>query len=194
MNLWTGLMIFFGLAGVLLLFLGQRFSLDILTYLGFGLIGVTCIVIGLRAAITRKMVQISRYNRHASETYVGVAAIAQGILFILLGLFFIGFALVAYKNNGRELFLNIVRHPGLVLLTFSVILMMAAITAFVGTVEDKEGGRFELYLTLLTSRLLPGVVLIVLAFGALGLGLLEISSPQTFDQLGGGFLEVLFGA
>ena len=72
--------------------------------------------------------------------------------------------------------------------------MMTAITAFVGTVEDKQGGRFEVYLTLLTSRLLPGAILIVLALGVLGLGLLEITTSSTFDQLGGGFLEVLFGA
>ncbi|HUS95087.1 MAG TPA: hypothetical protein VMZ24_07935 [Patescibacteria group bacterium] len=194
MNLWAVLMILFGLIGVVLLFLGQRFSLDILTYVGLGLIGLTSIVIGLQAAITRRMVQVSRYDRRANETYVGVAAIAQGILFILLGLFFIGLALAAYKNSGRELFLYFVRHPGLALLIIGLILLMTAISALVGTVEDKEGGRFERYLTLMTSRLLPGVILIVLASGAFGLGVLEIAAPQTFDQLGGGFLEVLFGA
>jgi hypothetical protein len=71
---------------------------------------------------------------------------------------------------------------------------MTAISAFVGTVEDKEGGRFEVYLTLLTSRLLPGLILVALATGALGLGLLEITLPETFDKIGGGFLELLFGA
>ena len=193
MKLWTILEIVIGLIGVLFLFLGQRYSLDILTYAGFGLMGLVAIIIGLEALITRRLVQVSRYDRRADETYVGVAAMAQGVIFIIMGLFFIGLAIAAYKNSGRELFIHFVRHPGLAFLIFGLFLLMMAISAIVGTVEDKEGGRFEVYLTLLTSRLLPGMILIVLAAVAIGLGLLEVTAPQTFDQMGGGFLEVLFG-
>ena len=189
----TILAIVVGLFGVLLLFLGQWLTMDILTYAGFGLMGVVAIVIGLQAMVTRRLVQISRYSRHADETYVGVAAIAQGVIFIMMGFLFIGVALVAYLSGGRELFLHFVRHPGLMLLIIGLFLLMTAISALVGTVEEKQGGRFEVALNLLVSRLLPGLVLIVLAAGAIGLGLLEIASPGTFDQLGGGFLEVLFG-
>lgn len=181
------------LVGALLLFLGQRLALDILTYAGFGVIGVVAILFGLQAAITRQMLQTSRYSRHATETYVGIAAIAQGIILIMIGLLFIGLALVAYLNSGRELFLHFVRHPGLILLIIGLFLMMTAISALVGTVEEKEGGRFEVFLNLLASRLLPWLILLALAAAAIALGLLEISSPQIFDQLGGGFLEVLFG-
>ena len=35
--------------------------------------------------------------------------------------------------------------------------------------------------------------MLALAAGAISLGLLEIPAPQTFDQLGDGFLEDLFG-
>lgn len=189
----TILAIVVGLFGVLLLFLGQWLTMDILTYAGFGLMGVVAIVIGLQAMVTRRLVQISRYSRHADETYVGVAAIAQGVIFIMMGFLFIGVALVAYLSGGRELFLHFVRHPGLMLLIIGLFLLMTAISALVGTVEEKQGGRFEVALNLLVSRLLPGLVLIALAAGAIGLGLLEIASPGTFDQLGGGFLEVLFG-
>jgi len=189
----TILAIVVGLFGFLLLFLGQRLALDILTYAGFGLMGVMAIVVGLQAIVTRRLVQISRYNRHADETYVGVAAVAQGIIFIMMGFLFIGLALVAYLNSGRELFLHFVRHPGLILLIIGLLFLMTAISALVGTVEEKEGGRFEVLLNLLASRLLPGLILLVLAAGAISLGLLEIAAPQTFDQLGGGFLEVLFG-
>ena len=194
MNPWTILMIVFGLVAALLIFLGQRFSLDIMTYAGFSMVGLVAIVIGLQAVVTQRLVQISRYNRRSDETYVGIAAIAQGILFVMLGLFFIGLALASYRNSGHDVFLHFVRHPGLVLLAFGLILLMIATSALAGTVEDKEGGRFEVYLTLLTSRLLPGVILMALAAGVFGLALLEIAAPQTFDQLGGGFLEVLFGA
>lgn len=194
MNGWKILAIVSALFGLALLFLGQWLSLDILTYAGFGLMGLVAIVIGLEALITRRMVQISRYDRRREETYVGLAAMAQGVIFILMGLLFIGLALAAYRNNGRELFLHFVRHPGLVLLVFGLFFLMTAISALIGTVEDKQGGRFEVFLTLLSSRLLPGLILIVLAAGALGLGLLEITAPETFDQMGGGFLELLFGS
>jgi len=189
----TVLAIAIGLVGVLFLFLGQRLALNILTYAGFGLMGVVAIVIGLQAIVSRQMVQISRYNRRANETYVGVAAIAEGIIFIMMGFLLIGIALVAYLNSGRELFLHFVRHPGLILLIFGLFLLMTAISAIVGTVEEKEGGLFEVLLNLFASRLLPGLILIALATGAIALGLLEIVSPMTFDNLGGGFLEVLFG-
>lgn len=190
---WTILEIAIALIGLALLFLGHWLSIDILTYAGFGVMGLVAIVIGMEALITRRIVQISRYSRRGEETYVGLAAMAQGIIFILMGLFFIGVSLAAYRNSGREVFLNFIRHPGLALLVIGLFLLMTAISAFIGTVEDKQGGRFEVFLTLMTSRLLPGFILIILAAAALGLGLLEITAPQTFDQLGGGFLEVLFG-
>ncbi|MGD8806988.1 MAG: hypothetical protein PVH65_14120, partial [Chloroflexota bacterium] len=133
----TILAIVVGLFGVLLLLLGQWLTMDILTFAGFGLMGVVAIVIGLQAIFTRRLVQISRYSRHADETYVGVAAIAQGVIFIMMGFLFIGVALVAYLSGGRELFLHFVRHPGLMLLIIGLFLLMTAISALVGTVEEK---------------------------------------------------------
>jgi hypothetical protein len=41
--------------------------------------------------------------------------------------------------------------------------------------------------------LLPGVILVLIGIGMTGLGLFEIVAPNTFDQMGGGFLEVLYG-
>lgn len=190
----TVLAIVIGLIGVLLLLLSQWLSIEILGYAGFGLMGFMAIVIGLEAVFTRRMVQISRYNRRAEETYVGLAAIAQGVIFIMMGLFFVAMAFVAYRNSGRNLFLHFIRHPGLILLVIGLFFLMGSISAIVGTVEEKQGGRFEVFLNLVASRLLPGLILLVLAAGAFGLGFLEITAPQTFDQLGGGFLEVLFGA
>jgi hypothetical protein len=48
-------------------------------------------------------------------------------------------------------------------------------------------------MNLLISRLLPGGILVVLGLGALWLGVFEIIAPDTFDEMGGGFLEVLYG-
>jgi hypothetical protein len=49
------------------------------------------------------------------------------------------------------------------------------------------------FLNLLFSRLLPGIILVILGLGAMGLGLFEMAAPNAFDAMGGGFLEMLYG-
>jgi hypothetical protein len=43
------------------------------------------------------------------------------------------------------------------------------------------------------ARLYPGLLLIVVGLGAMGLGLFEISAPTVFDENGGRLLEELYG-
>lgn len=193
MRLWTILELALAAIGVLLILVGQKFSQDVLTYAGFALMGATAIVIGLEAIVRRRIVLPSRYYRYGDDTYVGPAAIAQGGLFIFMGLFFIGVSLAAYLNSGRSVFLHFVRHPGLLLILFGAACLMGAIVAVAGSVEQKQGSRWAVLLDLFTTRLLMGLILLGLGVGAIGLGLFEMASPQAFDQMGGGFLEVLFG-
>ena len=40
----------------------------------------------------------------------------------------------------------------------------------------------------------PGIILIVIGLGTIGLGLFEFAAPRLFDEMGGGFLEVLYGS
>jgi hypothetical protein len=40
---------------------------------------------------------------------------------------------------------------------------------------------------------LPGVILVVIGFGAVALGMIDLTAPAVFDKLGGGFLEMLYG-
>jgi hypothetical protein len=194
MNPWTIIEIATAVIGALFLFGGQRLDLSILTYTGFSLMGLTAIIIGAEAMIKRRIILPSRYFRRANETYLGVAAFAQGIQFMLLGVFFIGVSILAYFNTGRAVFLQLVRRPSLVLLTFGVWCLATAVTAIAGYAEQKQGAKWAVVLDFVTSRLLSGLILIVIGCGAIGLGLLEMVAPQAFDQMGGGFLEVLFGA
>jgi hypothetical protein len=64
---------------------------------------------------------------------------------------------------------------------------------FFGYREINEGFGFMVTMNLVISRVLPGVILLVLGLGAIGLGLLEMVAPTVFDNLGGGFLEELYG-
>ena len=192
MSLWSRIQIGLAVVAFLLAFLGDKLSSPALLYAGIAMFGVAAIVVGMEAMITQRIV-LSR-NRNYSETYLGFAAYAQGVQFSIIGIFFIVAALAAYLDNGRDLFLHFVRRPWSVLVVFGVFCLMQAIIAIGGSVEQKQGSRFAVMLDLFAGRLLPGVILIVIGLGALGLGLFEFVAPAQFDALGGGLLEIMFGA
>ena len=191
MRLWSRIQIGLAVIAFLLAFLGDKLSSPALLYAGIAMFGVTAIVVGMEAMLTRQ-IMLSR-NRNYSETYLGLAAYAQGVQFSIIGIFFIVAALAAYLDNGRDLFLHFVRRPWSVLVVFGVFCLMQAVIAIGGSVEQEQGTRFAVMLDLFVGRLLPGVILIVIGLGALGLGLFEFIAPAQFDALGGGLLKVMFG-
>jgi len=190
MKVWTIAQVTVFLLGIALAFAGDKLSIPILLYGGISLFGVTAILIGMEAALTRRIV-LGR--RRYSETYVGIAAFAQGIQFMFMGAFLISVSFWAYLNEGRDIFLQLVRRPWPVLLIVGFYCLMQSVVAFSGYEEEKQGTRWVVTLNLLTSRLLPGVILVVIGLGLTGLSLLDLTMPSVFDNLGGGFLEVLYG-
>lgn len=181
-------------AGVLTALAGDRFASDRTAFAGIGLAGLAGVLLGLDTIRTRRLVTVSRYDRRDSETWLGIAAIGQGVTIALTGLFLTGAAALAMLGTGRGAVVFFVRHPGGPLLAFAALCFAAAASAIAGSVEEKQGQRWLVLLNLATSRLLPGVVLLALGAAATALGVLEIVAPSVFDRLGGGFLEVLFGA
>lgn len=191
MSLWSIVQIGLAVIAVLLALAGDKLSIPILFYVGISMFGVTAIVVGMEAMITRRIVLYR--HRNYSETYLGLAAYAQGVQFSLIGIFFIGASLAAYLDNGRDLFLHMVRRPWSALVVFGTFCLMQAVITVGGSVEQKQGTRWVVMLDFFVGRLLPGIILIVIGLSALGLGLFEFIAPTQFDALGGGFLEVLFG-
>jgi hypothetical protein len=187
--MWTTLQIIFGVLG---LFGGDRLSLPILFYGGVACFGLASIAIGLEGIITRRIV-LRRRRRGSSSTYTGVAAILQGIQFNIIGLFLLGIAWMMYWNNSREILQQFARRPGLPLLGFGAVCLMQAMIAITGSHEMKQGPRWVVILSLFTARLYPGLLLIVIGLGAMGLGLFEIAAPAAFDERGGRMLEELYG-
>lgn len=192
MSLWTIVQIGLAVIAAALAFAGDKLSIPLLLYSGIAMFGVVAIVVGMEAMITRRIVLYRQ--RHYSDTYLGLAAYAQGVQFSILGLFFIGTSIAAYLDNGRDIFLHLVQRPWPVLLVFGTYCLMQSIISIGGSVEQKQGTRFVVILELLFGRLLPGLILIVIGLGAVGLGLFEFVAPAQFDALGGGFLEVLFAS
>ena len=191
MSLWSIVQIGLAIIAVLLALAGDKLSIPILLYVGISMFGVTAIVVGMEAMFTQRIVLYRR--RNYSETYLGLAAYAQGVQFSIIGIFLIGTSLAAYLANGRDIFLHLVQRPWSVLMVFGMYCLMQAVIAIGGSVEQKQGTRWVVMLDFLVGRLLPGIVLIVIGLSALGLGAFEFIAPTRFDALGGGFLEVLFG-
>ena len=190
MNKWTIVQVSVFVIGFLFAFAGDKLSMPALMYGGISLFGVAAFLIGMEAAIMQRIVLgRRRYN----ETYVGFAAYAQGMQFMMIGIFFIGASFLAYFDTGRDIFLQYVRRPWPVLVVVGFYCLMQAVIAFGGYEEEKQGTRWIVVLNLITSRLLPGVILVVIGLGLLALGLLDLTAPVLFDKLGGGFLEALYG-
>ncbi len=191
--MWSTIQIILGVTALLLAFAGSKLSMPLLGDAAIVCFGLTSAAIGWEGIITQHMVIGSR-RRGSRRTYTGIPAILQGIQFNLIGFFLIVVAIMMHFNiNGRAIVLQFVRRPGLPLIVFGGLLLLQAVITLIGSLEDKEGQRWLVTLNLLVSRLLPGGILVLLGLGAIGLGLFEIAAPATFDAMGGGFLEAIYG-
>lgn len=179
-------------SGIAFIVIGQITSSSDLTLLGLFVFSISGILIGLEAIRRKIFLQPSRYDRRATETYVGAAAILQGVIIILVGIFLCSISVMDYFNLGKSVFSYLVRHPGIPLILLGIYCLATAGTAIIGYVEQKQGPKWNIILELITSRLLPGIILIVIALIAISLGVIEIAAPESFDKLAGGLLEMLF--
>ncbi len=134
----------------------------------------------------------SRYSRRLTETYIGTAAIAYGITFLILAgfLFYVNYLVIT--NDGQSFFDLVIRRPGAVLIVIGIYIFSYSIIAFAGYKEQRQTTKFIYYLDFFTSRLLPGIILLLWSLGFTVLGIIEILNPVYFDSIGGGFIELLF--
>ena len=190
--MWTTLQLIFGLLGLLLVFGGDRLSMPTLMNLGIASLGLASIAVGWEAIITQH-IRLGSRRRGSRRTYTGLAAILHGIQFNLFGLFFIGVGLFSDISGWREIGLQFARRPGLLLMLFGALFLLQAIIALSGSLQDRQGSRASVILSLLFTRLLPGIILLVLGLGAIGLGMFEFVAPNAFDEMGGMYLEMLYG-
>ena len=190
--MWTILQLIFLGLGILFGLGANKLSMPILTYAGISCFGLGAMAIGWEAIIKRRF-KLGRRRSGSQETYIGFPAVLQGIQFNMIGLFLLGAAMLAYRDIGQEFFLDMVRRPGIALVVIGLLLLLQSFISFLGYREIKKGPGWMVTMNLISSRLLPGVVLLVLGLGAAGLGMLEIVAPDVFDALGGGILESFYG-
>ena len=190
--MWSTIQIILIIITILLVLAGEKLSMPILFDAGVVFLGLTSIVIGWEGILTRR-IRLGWRRHGGTQTYTGIAAMLQGAQFNLIGLFLIGVAFLMYFNNGREVALQIVRHPGLFLIVLGGLCLLQSVISFVGSPDSKDSARWVEITHLLLARLLPGFVLLALGLALTGLGVFEVLAPAAFDKLGGGFLESLYG-
>jgi hypothetical protein len=190
--MWTILEFTFMGLGLLLLFGGDQLSMPVLIHAGIACLGLAMIAAGWQAILTRRLVLRGRGGRYP-EAYTGVPAIFQGIQFNFLGLFFIGFALFTYIGDWQGVFHQMVRRPGLPLVVFGGLALLQAMIMFLGRGGTGERSRGLVVLELLVGRLFPGFIWLILGVGLMMLGLFDAVAPVKFDEIGGTFLEELYG-
>jgi len=178
--------------GILGMVGGNRLSSPLLSNGGLALVGIGLIVIGGDAMVTRRYVV--RRRGSTDWTYYGLGAVLIGIVFVWVGVVAIAIALVLLSGTEQAFIHHTIRRPGSALLNLSFVVLAASGIVFSGSRYAGSGtGSGPLLKALLVIvHSLPGAILLLLALALLALGVLEMVSPATFDQLGGGFLEVLF--
>ena len=189
--MWKTIQLIPGILGLALVFAGHQFSIPFLMNAGITCLGLTSMAIGWEAIFTQHIV-IGRRRHGSRQTYTGLAAICQGIQFNVIGLFLIAAAFLLNQNmDARELGIQWARHPGLPLIAIGTICLIQSVISLIGPLDTREHSA-AIELIGWISRLLPGVILVLLGVGMIGLGLFEIVAPQAFDQMGGAFLESLY--
>lgn len=189
--MWTALQIVFVALGLLLVFGGNQLARPVLIYAGIGCLGLAAIATGSEAIITRRLVL--RRRRGYQRAYFGIPAIFQGIQFNLIGLYFLGVAFMMYFNNAQEVMRQMARRPAVLLFLLGGFCLLQALIMLWGSGATRERSQGLVILELLVGRLFPGTIWLILALGLIALGLLDAFAPMRFDEMGGRFLEQLYG-
>lgn len=186
--MWSAVQITFFALGILCALGADRLSMPVLVHVGLVCFGLGGMAVGWEAIVTRQ-IKLGSRRTGSRQTYSGFPAVLQGIQFNLIGLFLIGAAGITYFNGGSEVAQHFIRRPGIPLLVFGLLALLQSLVMFLGYREINTGQGWMVTLNLISSRALPGVILLALGLGLLALGMLEIVAPATFDHLGGDFLE-----
>lgn len=189
--MWSTIQIVFIALGLLLVFGGNELSIPILIYAGIGCLGLAMMVIGWEGIVTRRMVLRRRRGSYRA-TYTGVPAIFQGVQFNFIGLFLLAVALMMYFNNGREIFLQMVRRPGLMLVLLGGLCLLQAAINFAGAWQMRQGSQGVFTSALIAVSMLPVLILVMIGLALGTLGLFETVAPVRFDEMGGALLEQLY--
>src|ERR1043165_3878481 len=111
--MWRAIEVTLSLLALLLAFAGEKFSIPLLLDSGIACLGLTSIIVGWDAIITRRIV-IGRRRHFSRQLYTGIPAMMQGVQLNLFGFFLIVIAGMMYFNaDVHAVGIAMGRHPGL---------------------------------------------------------------------------------
>ncbi len=186
---WLGILeILLVVAGFLLVYAAERYSLTFLVTPGIFLVGVGILVGGAEVLLRREVAfRVGEEQGSPGETFRGAAAVLWGVFFLVLGVGVLVFA--AARPLGLEAAVGdfLKERPGAAILVGSLGSLGLGSALSLGSAEE----RSSLWAVVGSlPRRLFGIVLILLALVGVAVGLLEIVAPATFDRL----LEAALGS
>lgn len=170
--------------GFLMIYSGAEFAIPILIHTGLVPIGGTVMFWGADAIITRRSsYTIGEDNQH-EETYHGFAAMADGLVLLIIGFAIISAGVVLLLGFEQAVLGYLQLRPGVALLFGGGLAAMYGLTLMLGTQQENQGGLRGL--ASIPARMF-GLILFILGAGLLVLGLLEILLPSAFQNAVGMF-------
>lgn len=178
--------------GLLLIFLGSRYESNFGMAAGIFLVGGYFCIQGIDTIIHRRIDINQQDKGFAPARYLEWSDVARGTLFVGLGVLIFGIAVSGYLGVAQVIFRYFVRRPGAVFFVLSLVFMLYAVIRFIGDSNQPIKPQGGDWVVLSINQFLPAGFLTLIAAVFLVLGLLEFFAPALFDQLGGGYLEILF--
>jgi len=176
---WLPILLF--MAGFGSVYLGWKGEMLALIYVGLLPIGLAVAWWGVEAIRTKTSSYIGGdQDSSISYSYVGLAAAADGVLLVLVGILAAGFGVVGLLGFQEKLLAFINQHPGPAIIAGGVGALAFGSTLALGTTEDRRS--FWSVLASLPERLVGGLLLILGLLGVL-VGSLELISPRHFQLL-----------
>lgn len=189
---WSKLKKATGVLGLVLFFLGSRYSIDVLIYASIVLVSGYFALYGIDTIINRRIRLEQARARFHLIRYLEWSDVAQGTLLILLSVLILGIAVTGFLGIAQGIFRYLVRHPSSVFFALSLFFFLYAVIKAIGTDNQPSNPQGGEWLTIFVSQILPAGFMILLALAFAGLGFLEFLAPDIFDRLGGSFIEIFF--
>jgi hypothetical protein len=185
--------------GFALIFMAGWTNTVSLIFAGIGFLGLYSILLGYETI---------QHRYHPGETdrldiikgkYREWGDVAQGVLFITLGVVLVGFCLSLFLGLSQVLIRFLIRRPGAIFFALGMVCILRAVNIIAGSKQQtnsKSGDHpvtFFQWVEYFFANLIPASFMFILGMLLFGMGVFETVSPNGFDLLGGGIIDTFFG-
>ncbi len=164
--------------GFLMIFGGSELDIPVLIHAGLVPIGITVMVWGADAVITRHSSYSVGEDNNNQETYHGFAAMVDGLVLLIVGFIIISIGIVLLLGLEQAVLDYLKARPGVVLLLGGGLAAVYGLTLMLGSQQENQGGLRTL--ASIPARIF-GFIFFIIGAGGLVLGVLEMLLPNAFQ-------------